>query len=171
MRQGGKKYSDMGHSLFLNSTCDIEENKRQGHATLPFLKFDIRHWGPPIKGPSETIDPQPPKHTTQEGLTFCWCLCQPSPPDRFLFNLFSHYQLLAFPDFFQRTTFVLLAFSGGLNVCVCVCFFWEIGFSLGSPVHAYLEGVSGIKGLICSQLHLDRSLLAFCGWPFLWSLN
>ena len=52
MRQGGKNYSDMGHGLFLNLTCDIVENKRQRHATLPFLKFDMRHWGPPIKGPS-----------------------------------------------------------------------------------------------------------------------
>ena len=51
MRQGGKHYSDMGHSLFLNSTCDILENKQQGHATLPFLKFNMRHRGPPIKGP------------------------------------------------------------------------------------------------------------------------
>ena len=23
----------------------------QGHATLPFLKIDMRHWGAPIKGP------------------------------------------------------------------------------------------------------------------------
>ena len=51
MRQGGKNYSDMGHSLFFNSTCDVVENKRQGHATLPFLKFDMRHWGPPSRGP------------------------------------------------------------------------------------------------------------------------
>ena len=51
MRQGVKNYSNMGHSLVLKSTCDIVENKRQGHATLPFLKFDMRHWGPPIKGP------------------------------------------------------------------------------------------------------------------------
>ena len=41
----------MGHSLFSNPTCDIGEHKRQGHATLPFLKIDLRHWGPPIKGP------------------------------------------------------------------------------------------------------------------------
>ena len=51
MRQGVINYSNMGHSLVLKSTCDIVENKRQGHATLPFLKFDMRHWGPPIKGP------------------------------------------------------------------------------------------------------------------------
>ena len=51
MRQEGKTYSDMEHSLFLNLTCDIGENKRQGHATLSFLKIDTRHWGPPIKGP------------------------------------------------------------------------------------------------------------------------
>ena len=54
MRQGGKNYSDMGHSLFLNSTCDIEENKRQGHATLPFLKFNMRHWGPQSRAPIQT---------------------------------------------------------------------------------------------------------------------
>ena len=34
----------------INSTCDIGENKQQGHATLPFLKIDMRHWEPPIKG-------------------------------------------------------------------------------------------------------------------------
>ena len=32
-----KKDSDMGRSLFLNSTCDIEDNKRHRQATLPFL--------------------------------------------------------------------------------------------------------------------------------------
>ena len=51
MRQGGKNYSDMGHGLFLNSTCNIGENKQQGHATLLFFNFDTRHWGPHIKGP------------------------------------------------------------------------------------------------------------------------
>ena len=48
MRHRGYKRSDMGHNHFLNSTCDIEENKRQRRATLPFLKMDMR---PPIKGP------------------------------------------------------------------------------------------------------------------------
>ena len=48
---GAKNCSDMGHSHFLNPTCDIGGNKRQGHATLPFLKIDMRHWGAPIKGP------------------------------------------------------------------------------------------------------------------------
>ena len=54
MRQGVENYSSMGHNLFLKSTyaCVIVENKQQGHATLSFLKFDMRHWGPPIKGPS-----------------------------------------------------------------------------------------------------------------------
>ena len=51
MQQGGKYHSDMRHSLFLNSTCDIGENKRKGHATLPILKIDMRQWGPLIKGP------------------------------------------------------------------------------------------------------------------------
>ena len=37
----------MGYSSFLNLTSDITENKRQRHATLPFLKIDKRHWGPP----------------------------------------------------------------------------------------------------------------------------
>ena len=41
----------MGHIHFLNLTSDIEESKRQRHVTLPFLKIDMRHWGPPIKGP------------------------------------------------------------------------------------------------------------------------
>ena len=51
MRQGFQKYSDMRQAYFLNSTCDMAINKRQRHATLPFLKIDMRHWGPPIKGP------------------------------------------------------------------------------------------------------------------------
>ena len=42
----------MGHSLFLNLTCDILENKGQGHASLPFLEIDMPHWGSPVKGPS-----------------------------------------------------------------------------------------------------------------------
>ena len=32
-------------------TCDFGENKRQGHVTLPCLKFDMRHWGPPSRAP------------------------------------------------------------------------------------------------------------------------
>ena len=47
----GQKCSDMGHSIFLNSTCDIEDHKPQRHSKLPFLKIDMRHWGPHIKGP------------------------------------------------------------------------------------------------------------------------
>ena len=42
----------MGHIHFLNSTCDIEESNRQRHATLRFLKIDMGHSGPPIKGPT-----------------------------------------------------------------------------------------------------------------------
>ena len=49
MREGDTSYSDMGHSLLLNLTCDFGEIERHGHATLPFLKFDMQHWGPPIK--------------------------------------------------------------------------------------------------------------------------
>ena len=45
------KSSDMGHIHFLYSTCDIEENKQQRDATLPFLKMDMRHWGPPFRAP------------------------------------------------------------------------------------------------------------------------
>ena len=55
MRQGFKKYSDMRQAYFLNLTCDMAINKRQRHATLPFLKIDTRHWGPPVKGPSSGI--------------------------------------------------------------------------------------------------------------------
>ena len=55
MRHEGDKCSDMGHIHILNSTCDIEETYRQRHAMLPFLKMDMRHWGPPIKGPTEPV--------------------------------------------------------------------------------------------------------------------
>ena len=51
MRHEGYKCNDMGHVHFLNPTCDIEENKRQKLEILPFLKFDMRHWGPPHPGP------------------------------------------------------------------------------------------------------------------------
>ena len=36
--------------IFLNSTWDIEDTSDR-HATLPFFKIDIRHWGPPSKAP------------------------------------------------------------------------------------------------------------------------
>ena len=54
IRQGSKNYSDMGHSLFLNSTFDMGIYKRQGHAILAFLKIDMWHGDhpPPVKGPS-----------------------------------------------------------------------------------------------------------------------
>ena len=51
MRQGSEKFSDMRQGYFLNSTYDMAINKRQRHATLPFLKIDTWHWGPPVKGP------------------------------------------------------------------------------------------------------------------------
>ena len=38
-------------SLFLNSTCDIGGNTWLGHATLPFLKIDMRHAPSPSKAP------------------------------------------------------------------------------------------------------------------------
>ena len=46
-RQGSKHDSDMRVIHFLKSTCDMEENKRQRHVTLPFLKIDMRHGDPP----------------------------------------------------------------------------------------------------------------------------
>ena len=48
----GLKYSDMRHSHYLNSTCDIGENKCQRDVTLQFPKTDMRHWGPSLKSPS-----------------------------------------------------------------------------------------------------------------------
>ena len=51
MRQGFQKYNDMRQAYFLNSTCNMAINKRQRHVTLAFLKIDMRHWEPPIKGP------------------------------------------------------------------------------------------------------------------------
>ena len=44
MRQGGKHYSDMLHSLFLNSTCDMGIDNRQRHAILAFLKIKINSY-------------------------------------------------------------------------------------------------------------------------------
>ena len=64
MRHEGNIYSDMQHSTFLNSTCDIRENKRQRHVTLPFLKIDMRRWGPPIKGPITYVSPGTPSAGT-----------------------------------------------------------------------------------------------------------
>ena len=59
MRQENKNDSDMGHAHFLNSTCDMEENKRQRHVTLPFLKIDMRHGEFPSRAP---IHSQPCVH-------------------------------------------------------------------------------------------------------------
>ena len=39
MRQGDKPFNDMRRSLSINSTCDIGENRPQGNAALPFLKW------------------------------------------------------------------------------------------------------------------------------------
>ena len=36
----------------------LRGKKRQRHVTLPFLKIDMRHWGPPVKGPSSQISEQ-----------------------------------------------------------------------------------------------------------------
>ena len=30
----------------------MEKNKLRGHVASAFLKIDMQHWGPPIKGPS-----------------------------------------------------------------------------------------------------------------------
>ena len=51
MGHGGKKDSDMRHDYFLNSTYDIGGNKRQRHATLAFLKIDMRHRDPQSRAP------------------------------------------------------------------------------------------------------------------------
>ena len=50
-RRYQNKYSENAQSLFLDSTCDIEEYKRQRHATLAFIRIDMRHWGPPPPRP------------------------------------------------------------------------------------------------------------------------
>ena len=41
----------MGHCKFLNSTGDMGNNKRQRHATLAFLKIDMRHQDLPSRAP------------------------------------------------------------------------------------------------------------------------
>ena len=48
------RYSDMGHRHFLDSTGDMGNNKGQRHATLAFLKIDMRprHYTDP--GPYRT---------------------------------------------------------------------------------------------------------------------
>ena len=48
MRHEGKKCS----AFFFYSTCGKKETKWQRHVTLPFLKVNMRRWGPPIKGPT-----------------------------------------------------------------------------------------------------------------------
>ena len=42
-QQGHTSRSDMQHDYFLNLTCNMGINKRQRHATLAFLKFDMQH--------------------------------------------------------------------------------------------------------------------------------
>ena len=79
MRQGGTNYSDMGHSLFLNLTCNMGIYKRQRHAALAFLKIDRRHGNLPSRAPSGVLsvitkrylsNPPPPTttHTYLHGL-------------------------------------------------------------------------------------------------------
>ena len=58
MRHGGKMDSDMRHGYFLNSTCDMVENKGQRHATSDFLKIDMRHQVPPSRAPLYVIHVQ-----------------------------------------------------------------------------------------------------------------
>ena len=49
-----KNYSDIEHSLLLDWTCDILENKRQGHGTLSFqLTCDIG--GPLSRAPVSNV--------------------------------------------------------------------------------------------------------------------
>ena len=69
MRQGLKNYSEMGHDLFLNSTFDIGINKGQRHATLAFLKIDMRPR--PIQ-----LTPPPPSPPCPD------CSSCPAPPGR-----------------------------------------------------------------------------------------
>ena len=65
-----KNYSDMCHSLFLNSTCDMGINKRQRHATLAFLKIDRRHGDPPSRGDQrDSGGVQGPRVLTSERAT------------------------------------------------------------------------------------------------------
>ena len=61
MRYGGKQDSDTRHGYFLNSTCDMVENKRQRHATLPLLKVDMRH--------RDHLPPPPSRAVTSEQCT------------------------------------------------------------------------------------------------------
>ena len=42
-------------------TWAIKESKRQRHATLRFLKIDMRHWGPSHQGPHQ----HPPAHVLE----------------------------------------------------------------------------------------------------------
>ena len=51
MRQGGKTYSDMGHSLFLNSTCDIGEISDKDMRYCQFLKSTCDIEDPPSTPP------------------------------------------------------------------------------------------------------------------------
>ena len=51
MRQGHFLNLTCDRDIFVNSTCDMDKNKRQRHATLAFLKIDTRHGDPPVKGP------------------------------------------------------------------------------------------------------------------------
>ena len=50
MRQAGKNYTDMGHSRFLNSTCDIGEISDRDMRHCYFLKSTCNIGDPPIKG-------------------------------------------------------------------------------------------------------------------------
>ena len=78
---GAKNYSDMWESLFLNSTCDIRENKRQWHATLPFLLINLWYWGSPVKGPLRVRRPEESRKSGQriyrhQLMINSWCNIQ-----------------------------------------------------------------------------------------------
>ena len=53
---GAKKIvtCDICRSFLIYATFDMGE-KVTRHATLSLLKNDMRHWGPPIKGPTRVI--------------------------------------------------------------------------------------------------------------------
>ena len=50
MRQGDENYSDMGHSLSLNSTYDMGGKQATMSYQSVILIIDRRQWGPPSVG-------------------------------------------------------------------------------------------------------------------------
>ena len=66
-RQMLKNHSDMRHEHFLNWARDIVMSKQQGHATLSFLKIDMRHQDPPSRAPHLARDPSCHSRPLAEG--------------------------------------------------------------------------------------------------------